>query len=292
MLSDKELSRARAYNKRVAGNEWRRAELPDSVRGVSASSNEFAMGIAQLQLAVNVHVDGCYGPATARMVRSALPNAIRAKGIDISGHNSIDNPDETFRTVLSDGVSFVFVKATEGTGYRFKRHRELIDSARAAGLRVGAYHYAKPSHEVDDARREAEWYHKHMGTSSIDMRPVLDFESSSLSPKALTTWALTFMHELSTLRGVNPIVYTYTWFWKGALKKTTQLHQYALWQAEYNNNPSPSTLAAWTTWTVWQHWNKGHVAGIDGNVDINVLNGHACDIERLLGIPHDDAGRC
>lgn len=44
----------------------------------------------------------------------------------------------------TSGLSFAFVKATEGTGYINPRHAAQVAHARAAGLVVGHYHFVRP----------------------------------------------------------------------------------------------------------------------------------------------------
>ncbi len=58
------------------------------------------------------------------------------KGIDVASYQS-----STFSTA---GLGFVMVKATEGTGYVNPRHAAQVAHARAQGLVVGHYHFARP----------------------------------------------------------------------------------------------------------------------------------------------------
>lgn len=62
------------------------------------------------------------------------------KGIDVSHWQGTINWDE----VAKAGVKFVFIKATEGTSYsKLSYFKENAPQALTAGLKVGAYHYAK-----------------------------------------------------------------------------------------------------------------------------------------------------
>lgn len=56
-------------------------------------------------------------------------------GVDVSGYQSA--------TFATKGLAFVFVKATESTGYVNPRYRAQVAHARAAGLVVGHYHFQR-----------------------------------------------------------------------------------------------------------------------------------------------------
>lgn len=58
------------------------------------------------------------------------------KGVDVSGYQSA-----TFSTA---GLAFVFVKATEGTGYTNPKMTAQAEHARQAGCVVGFYHFLRP----------------------------------------------------------------------------------------------------------------------------------------------------
>jgi len=46
---------------------------------------------------------------------------------------------------------------------------------------------------------------------------------------------------------------------------------YPLWIADLDRNP-PLLPIGWTTWSLWQHSQTGLINGIDGDVDLDVLN--------------------
>src|SRR5690348_13539944 len=59
------------------------------------------------------------------------------RGIDVSHHQGpIDWP-----RVARSGISFAFLKATEGGTHVDENFRENFEEARAAGVAVGAYHF-------------------------------------------------------------------------------------------------------------------------------------------------------
>src|SRR3546814_10025509 len=78
---------------------------------------------------------------------SASPSATESKavpaerhGIDVSHHQgAID-----WERVAADGVEFAYLKATEGGGFSDPRFVSNARGAKAAGIKVGAYHYYTP----------------------------------------------------------------------------------------------------------------------------------------------------
>ena len=82
-------------------------------------------------------------------------------------------------------------------------------SARAAGLKVGAYHFGNPDSAANDALNEARWFLQNATIASGDLVPVLDLEvTNGLSAAALTTWAQIWLTEVELVTGVRPLIYT------------------------------------------------------------------------------------
>lgn len=59
------------------------------------------------------------------------------KGLDLSAHNG----DVDFDKVRLAGYEFVYLKSSEGTGFKDSRFERNAAAARKAGLKVGAYHF-------------------------------------------------------------------------------------------------------------------------------------------------------
>ena len=205
-------------------------------------------------------------------------------GIDISGNNGHFKTDkDAFRKVRLAGHSFVYIKATEGQGYTFARYPQWRDLARTSKLLVGAYHFAQPGTETDDAKREAAHFAKsinlHRGDSCLP--PALDFEvnKANLTTPQLVTWGIDFLREFELRTGHVALFYTYTSFWKYTLKKTTAFDKSLLWQAQYTSGLAPASLGR--PWTFWQHTNALAIAGLAGRYDGNRFNGTLGQLQDL-----------
>ncbi|MEC0233748.1 GH25 family lysozyme [Paenibacillus kribbensis] len=221
-----------------------------------------------------------------------------AQGIDVSHHQgAID-----FKKVAADGISFVFIKATQGQSFRSKTFLRFVKDAKAAGLLIGAYHYVDDSATTpESARQEVANFVSAInaagGIQAFDLPPVMDYESnkSNLSKAAVTAVAKAFLQEVERLTGVRPIVYTYPSF----IGNFSGLSGYPLWIARYSATQVPPDASGWASWDFWQYSDgqyggelpngKMRVNGIAGPVDLNEYNGTAEQLQaRFTQRPVED----
>ena len=76
-------------------------------------------------------------------------SASYAKGVDVSNwQGTVD-----WIQVGDDGYTFMFAKATEGTTFTDITYAVNRAGAQGVGMRLGAYHFARPAGSGDAARR-------------------------------------------------------------------------------------------------------------------------------------------
>jgi GH25 family lysozyme M1 (1,4-beta-N-acetylmuramidase) len=173
---------------------------------------------------------------------------------------------------------FVFVKATDGDGTVDPTFVTNRDGAKANGLMVGTYHFARPDPSQGDAQTEARFFVNQVDPAAGDLLPVLDIEvSGGLNQTEMTHWAQHWVAVVRRLTGVTPLVYTSPNGWLTRFGDTTALADDGspLWVAHWDV-PSPTLPAEdWggKGWVVWQHSSTGHVPGIATNVDLDKLAG-------------------
>ena len=197
------------------------------------------------------------------------------EGIDVSGHQQ---PVDWAR-VKAAGVSFAYVKATEGVGWRDKAAQGHASGALAAGLDVGAYHYLRVRHGAQDAAEQAFQFlrvHRELGCTLV---PALDVETQGNEGRTFAEYLAAIRAFVSVVEaelGRPPILYTYPGFWAGshALMAADDLARCPLWLASYNRR-QPAPPDPWTTLTMWQYAAGagviGRVDGVKGDVDRNRL---------------------
>lgn len=178
-----------------------------------------------------------------------------------------------WRRISRAGIKAAFVKASEGVSFddpMFRAHRE---SARRAGIHVGAYHFARPDHNraVDEARHFA----RIVGKLRVgELKPVLDFETPAhqLTPSRMEQWARDFNHEVKRLLGVVPLFYSYPAFISGMGRMSKPIGS-GLWLASYGRNDGREhpfyTPRPWRFSSAHQFTSNARVAGVPGRVDLS-----------------------
>lgn len=227
-------------------------------------------------------------------------------GIDVSGWQG----DIDWSAVAADDldVGFAIIRATEGghiietdsRGYLDRQFIENWRAASAAGLIVGAYHVARVSDGTGtggyellmDARSEASWFWKvlqEIGWSAREhLPPVLELRwdkratAAGITAAETLDWALEFASEMTNHCGRKPLVYSSPGFWKQMLLQDPRLSDFPLWESDIENPAgSPRTLADWN-WVIHQYSFRGKVAGIAGNVGLDVFRGAREDLRRFI----------
>ena len=169
------------------------------------------------------------GTAVAQAVSLGAP-----KGIDVAAHQHPGGTPIDWSKVRTDGQSFAFVKATEGGDWVNPHYVEDIQAANAAGLKTGAYHYARPA---GDAKTQAANFAAQIALAPDQtLPPALDIEvAEGKSAAQLEQWIEEFTSELKRLTGRTPMIYTYKYFWMGQMNNSQKFSDMPLWLAAYQD---------------------------------------------------------
>lgn len=207
---------------------------------------------------------------------SPTPMLPVTEGIDVSHwQNTID-----WAQVAAGGKRFAYMKASEGTDLVDASYPANRAQAKAVGLYVGAYHFARPDRNPGDALAEADYFLAMSQLAAGDLLPVLDLEvSGGLSPVELQEWVKSYLGRIYERTGARGVLYVSPLFWKNSMGDATWFAENGyrtLWIAHYTGG-SPATIPAgnWggTGWTFWQYTSSGVVPGITGRVDLDRFNG-------------------
>lgn len=204
--------------------------------------------------------------------------ANRPAGIDVSHHNGkID-----WAKVKAAGISFVFLKATEGATYKDPTYDDNYAQAKAHGIAVGAYHFFRPG--VSTKSQVDNFVAAIKKLNPGDLPPVLDAENpvlwEGLSAKTAADKCVAFMDAVKSQLGATPVLYAGSFFIRDQLGGDARLAAYPLWLAQYRKN-DPAVPKPYATWTFWQHTESGTCPGITGNCDMNVFNGTLEQLAKL-----------
>lgn len=209
-------------------------------------------------------------PAPGLAVAAAFPPRRTLDGIDTSHHQGgrID-----IKAAQAAGLRWWYLKATEGSTVVDSIYRKRVRQARAAGVPVGAYHFARP--DRGDAKEEARFFLKNSDIRLGDMLPMLDLESlEGMSLADLTRWTGNWVATVTNTlarRGLaaRPIIYTPFDLGNG--------FGCLLWVARYSDDFRPPRIPRpWTRAAIWQHSDGrfGPVKRVPGfgPVDVNALH--------------------
>lgn len=223
------------------------------------------------------------GTAVAQAVNFGAP-----KGVDVAAHQHPGGTPIDWSKVRSDGQSFAFVKATEGGDWVNPHYVQDIQAANAAGLKTGAYHYARPA---GDAKTQAANFAAQIALAPDQtLPPALDIEvAEGKSAAQLEQWIEEFTSELKRLTGRTPMIYTYKYFWMGQMNNSQKFSDMPLWLAAYQDQ-APEAVGGWKELSFWQRSGSGKVAGISTDVDMNLFNGSKQQLQSFSDGNYVDVG--
>ena len=223
------------------------------------------------------------GTAVAQAVSFGAP-----KGVDVAAHQHPGGTPIDWSKVRTDGQSFAFVKATEGGDWVNPHYVEDVQAAHAAGLKTGAYHYARPS---TDAKTQAANFAAQIALAPDQtLPPALDIEvDEGKSAAQLEQWIEEFTSELKRLTGRTPMIYTYKYFWMGQMNNSQKFSDMPLWLAACQDQ-APEAVGGWKKLSFWQRSGSGKVAGIPTDVDMNLFNGSKQQLQSFSDGNYVDVG--
>ena len=222
-------------------------------------------------------------------------NAAHARllGVDVS---DFQGSSINWTTVKSGGITFAWTKATEGAPGQYVTQTSFTvneSNGKAAGVIMGAYHYAHP--ERNTAASEASYFWGRAGTytkaDGLTLMPMLDIEGSALpngdvGSTSLSDWINDWSTDIvadgqnNGSLSLTPIIYVSAC---NACDFDSTVSQWGVDVANYNGQSS-QTGTPWSTcttcerwgsgaWDFWQYSSTGGITGYSGDIDKDVFNG-------------------
>jgi GH25 family lysozyme M1 (1,4-beta-N-acetylmuramidase) len=250
----------------VSGGAW----STTCVTAVSGSSWYVITAVNGTSVSSLYGVSAVYG---ATGLFSAYVATTYIEGIDVSGwQGTID-----FAKVKAAGKSFVIAKATEGDSFTDSTWATNKANARAAGLALTGYHFARPDLNpgTTGGVAEADWFVSQLGLQAGMLIPALDIETAGTNTVAqMQAWVGAWLDEVYAKTRVRPMIYTSPSFWSTYLGNTTMFADEGytiLWVAHwFVASPTvPANNWGGHGWTFWQYDDCGSVPGISGCVDLD-----------------------
>jgi lysozyme len=186
-------------------------------------------------------------------------------GIDVSYYQG----DIAWSRVKRAGIKFAFIRAADGTEIVDTMFEANWGGAANAGIPHGAYQYFRADQSPTD---QADVLITLLRTHGVgELPPVIDVEDTAGLPlQQVVEAARAWIDRVKSQLHVEPIVYTNPGMW--TLRGAPELASQILWVAHYTTT-CPTLPPPWAKWTFWQYTDNGRVDGIDGVVDLDVLDG-------------------
>jgi lysozyme len=204
-------------------------------------------------------------------------------GIDVSHYQGVI---DWSALVAGSAEQFVYTKATEGISSTDPYFHDNWANIKAVGLLRGAYHFFHPD---QDAAAQADFFLGKLtsanGSTQLapgDLPVTLDLETTGgCSTATIIAGASKWLQIVATATGRQPLLYTFTSFWRNTLGNPTSLSNYPLWIAQYSV-ATPPVIGGWPSYTIWQ-FGQAAVAGIKTQPDVDSFNGTPQQLQALAG---------
>jgi lysozyme len=189
-------------------------------------------------------------------------------GTDISHHQGkID-----WAKLRSEDISFVIIKATEGGDFKDPLFLANWSESKNEGYKTGAYHFYR---FCKDGKEQAKNFIESVPIDPDNLPPAIDLEfggncKTDKSREQILEEINEFLDILQARYEMRPMIYATNEFFDQFL--IGKFKDNPIWIRDIYKRPM---LSDGRSWAVWQFANRGHLNGIDGYVDLNVLNGNS-----------------
>lgn len=194
-------------------------------------------------------------------------------GVDIS----VIQGKVDFVALAASGIQFVIIRCGVGNGGIDSLYASNVAAAKAAGLKVMAYHFVYPlpplaSQPLRDPVKQAQYHFKaaqgELAACDYEWPTPDQWAKWGCTASQMNQWCLAYLQEYERLSGQKMAVYTYPYFAQ-SLNLPADFAQYPLWIASYETNPT--IPHPWTDWVLWQTTGGGgHLPVSDAAVDTDV----------------------
>ena len=188
------------------------------------------------------------------------------KGLDVASYQHPNGAAINWHEVKADGYEFVMVKASEGVGYVNPFFKQDVADARAAGLKVGAYHFFRAN--VDGVAQANKFLEVTDGIH-FDLPLGIDYETNDGEGASLAHERLDQVRTVLRQHGHRTMTYTYPNFWENYGNANCSFcASDPLWFSETGIKEAPAAPRPWRSVTIWQYAGDSvSVPGIQGRND-------------------------
>ncbi|AIY01242.1 putative secreted hydrolase [Arthrobacter sp. PAMC 25486] len=267
------------------------ASEPEATTPEETPGAHMGQGLAMDESAANV-------PMMARAMPQAasapwIPTGVR--GMDVSGWQADQghtNSRINWAGEWSLGARFVYVKATEGSGFIDQSRASHLAGSSKVGMLHGAYHFALPGQST--ATAQADHFVRNGGAWKADgktLPPLLDIENNpygancyGLGQSAMVSWIKTFSARVQSKTGRLPMIYTNKGWWVSCTGNSKAFTNQPLHIAAYTGGAALEIPGGWPTYSMWQFSSTGPYGTTPlkpNEGDSNVWNGTEASLKKF-----------
>jgi lysozyme len=214
--------------------------------------------------------------APKQLIKFDIPEKYTIHGIDVSHHQGkIDWGKVKEAKLRNYPVSFVIIKATEGTNFLDHKFTHNWKSIQDINKIKGAYHFFRPKANPE---LQAKHYINTVKLQKGDLPPIVDVEvTDGKDTKTIRKNLKTFIGIIEKHYKVKPIIYSSPMFYKHILGN--DFKDYPFWVSHFGvKNPAGVDKK----WQLWQYTEHGKIDGIKGRIDLNVFCCEEVEFKKLL----------
>lgn len=203
------------------------------------------------------------------------------RGVDVSFYQG----DINWNVLAKQGISFAFIKATEGSSFLDEKFKENYENAIKTDLKIGAYHFFSFD---SNGNTQADNFIKNVPKKDDMLPPVVDIEFYGDKYKNVPDIEETqkqlqiLLDRLEEYYGKKAIIYaTYKSY---NLYIMNNFKDNYIWIRDVFFRPS---LRDNRDWTFWQYTDKVKLEGYNGKeskIDMNVFNGNSEEFRKIFNI--------
>jgi GH25 family lysozyme M1 (1,4-beta-N-acetylmuramidase) len=192
-----------------------------------------------------------------------------AIGVDLSHHDSAVDSGK----LKSAGVSFAYVKATQGATFVDKSFSQRCSQLKAAGLLCGGYHFLTGG----EIQAQADSFIAQLQRTSTALPPVVDFEPNPTGKTASLEELRLFIELVAKRTGCTPVIYGGRNL-RELAGGDPNLKSNPLWLAQFTNQPR--VPGPWVDWTFWQFADNVSIESLP-TYSYSVFNGTVDELRRF-----------
>ena len=188
----------------------------------------------------------------------------------------------TGATAKAGGVSFAFIKATEGGDRVDDKFAQNYAASKDAGVPRSAYHFY---YFCTSAAAQARWFIQNVPNDPSALPPVLDMEWNDKSPtcklrpapETVRAEMKIWLSMVERRFGKRPVIYVTPDFYDENLAGHFKSHRFFLRSVAAH----PAQRYPGQGWHFWQYSGTGRIPGIKGDADMNVFAGSPSSLESI-----------